>query len=653
MKSLILLMIALVSGYTLLAQEEGTCADFKARSMLSIQKKKRAGTYDNSLMSKYDVHHYYLDLNIERNSTMISGFATIGATVTAASLDTFCFELNSMLTIDSIRLNSTTLVPFARVADITYALLPTQPLAAQVSLQIYYQGNASVVGGAAIGNGFSTGTSPSWGNQVTWSLSEPYSAKEWFPCKQFLQDKADSAWIFVTTNNQNKVGSNGVLEGVDSLPGNKVRFRWKTRYAIDYYLLSVAVAKYVDYTSWFKPSALPNDSVKLVNYVYDNPNTLPTFQAQIDSNALVMEYFSDLFGLYPFYEEKYGHSMAPFGGGMEHQTMTSVGNLGNFSLNAHESMHQWFGDYVTCKTWKDIFINEGFASYGEYIAYDHFRGWPAAQAKMLEVHTNVLQDINARVYFTDTTDVNRIFSKRLTYDKGSAVVHTLRFVLGDSLFYSGLKHFLQQYAFLTAGIDDLKNSLESHTGINLQDYFDQWLYGYGHPIFSGEFFANGNNLYLRVSHTGSSSGTTLFKGPLEIKCIGPAGDTTIRVTLTQNQNDFIIPYNRAVTNIEFDPNNWLLNTSGSIIDNPNLVTLDANYIQWNNQITVSPNPTTHTLTIHNPNLTIRHSTICDVSGKQLLQSKESDLNLSTLPAGIYLLSIHTEQGVFRRKIIKE
>ncbi|HPI55713.1 MAG TPA: M1 family aminopeptidase, partial [Chitinophagaceae bacterium] len=379
MKKMILLLTFLLTGMFSFAQENGTCQQTKITQHHQVTKKYRAGISDNALMNQYDVHFYFLDLAIERNSTIVSGSVTMGVNATAI-MDTFCFELNNTLTIDSVMYNGLSL-QVVRVGNISYAKFPSSINNGQsVSVQIFYHGDASVTGGSAIGDGFATDTSPSWGNQVTWSLSQPYSAYEWFPCKQFLQDKADSSWVYVTTSNQNKVGSNGLLEGVDSLPNNKVRYRWKSHYMMDYYLISVAVAKYVDYTIYAHPTSLPNDSIKIVNYVYDNPNTLTAFKSKIDSNALVLEYFSDLFGLYPFYEEKYGHAMAPIGGGMEHQTMSTMGNLGSFGVNSHELMHQWFGDHVTCKTWKDIFINEGFASYGEYLAYEHFRGLNAAKA---------------------------------------------------------------------------------------------------------------------------------------------------------------------------------------------------------------------------------------------------------------------------------
>jgi len=632
------------------------CSISKSAAYSKPSKKSRAGTNDNILMNRYDVHFYYLDLNVERNTTVISGSTTIGTTVMSASLDTFCFELNPSLVIDSIEYNNQNLA-YTRVGAITYALLPSpQTQNTTLSVKIYYKGDASITGAGAIGDGFSTGTSASWGNAATWSLSEPFSAYEWFPCKQFLQDKADSAWVFVTTDKTNKVGSNGLLEGIDSLlPGNKSRYRWKTHYPIDYYLISVAVAKYVDYTIYAHPAAMPNDSIPIVNYVYDNPATLTNFKPRIDSVPMVLEYYSELFGLYPFSQEKYGHCMAPFGGGMEHQTMTSIGNLGSFSTNSHELMHQWFGDHVTCKTWKDIFINEGFASYGEYLAFEHFRSLAAAQAKMLNVHNDVLTDPTAMVYFTDTTNVNRIFDSRLTYNKGSAVVHTLRFVLGDSLFFNGLKNFQQNFSFSTASITDLKISLENFTGKNLNNYFSQWLFGEGYPVISAEYASDGTNLFLKVTHTTSSTVTPLFKTPLEIKCTSASGDTTFTIDITQNSNTFIIPSKKNSTGLTIDPNNWLLNTVGTISYNPALISLSLDNIALDNSIRIYPNPTTDYLQIENSSPEMTTLSLFDWNGRRLQHQTLNALtivDISSLAKGVYLLEIRNATGKISRKVTK-
>ncbi|MCH2231983.1 MAG: hypothetical protein MK105_16730 [Crocinitomicaceae bacterium] len=205
------------------------------------------------------------------------------------------------------------------------------------------------------GAGMTNGSSPSWGNQVTWSLSEPFSAYEWWPCKQSLTDKADSVGIKITVPSTCKAGSNGVLENVVDLGNSLTRYEWKHRHPIDYYLVSVAVAQYVEYNVYANPTGAASP-ILIQNYIYDNPATLNNFQNDIDETVDFMELFAELYGPYPFEDEKYGHCMAPLSGGMEHQTMTTQGWFAK-SLTAHELGHQWWGNNVTCASWADIWVN--------------------------------------------------------------------------------------------------------------------------------------------------------------------------------------------------------------------------------------------------------------------------------------------------------
>jgi hypothetical protein len=259
------------------------------------------------------------------------------------------------------------------------------------------------------------------------------------------------------------------------------------------------------------------------------------------------------------------------------------------------------------------------------------------------------------VYFTDTTNVNRIFDSRLTYNKGSAVVHTLRFVLGDSLFFNGLKNFQQNFSFSTASITDLKISLENFTGKNLNNYFSQWLFGEGYPVISAEYASDGTNLFLKVTHTTSSTVTPLFKTPLEIKCTSASGDTTFTIDITQNSNTFIIPTKKNITGLTLDPKNWLLNTVGTISYNPALISLSLDNIALDNSIRIYPNPTTDYLQIENSSSEMTTLSLFDWNGRRLQHQTLNALtilDISALAKGVYLLEIRNATGKISRKVTK-
>ena len=249
-----------------------------------------------------------------------------------------------------------------------------------------------------------------------------------------------------------KAGSNGVLVEVLDLGNVFKKFSWEHRYPIDYYLISVSVAEYIEYTVYANPIGTTNP-IPIQNFIYNNPATLPKFKKDIDETVEFIEYFSDIFGLYPFHQEKYGHCMAPLSGGMEHQTMTTQGFFYN-TLTAHELAHQWWGNHVTCKSWSDIWVNEGFASYAEYLMLEEL--YPGDElVDMLDRHNTIMSQLGGSIWVEDSLDGDRIFSSRLTYDKGAAFVHTLRYLINnDELFFTSLKNFQSSFTFSTAlGVD--------------------------------------------------------------------------------------------------------------------------------------------------------------------------------------------------------
>ena len=554
----------LINQVNELGAQEATCSK-KATYLAQLK-----GGIKSSAADRFDVHFYKLDLHIERNSTFIEGNVSIHSAVTSSLLDTFSFELHTDFIIDSIIFNGQKR-SFMRSSQYVYIQLatPMNQFNNMVTV-VYYHGTAPSSSSSAIGDGFTTDLSPSWGNEVTWSLSQPFSAYEWFPVKQDLQDKADSSEVWVTTSDENMVGSNGVLENITLFPGGKHRYEWKSRHAIAYYLISVAVAKYVDYTIYAHPAGF-SDSIKIVNYIYDNPATLPNFKTEIDKTAEMIELFSEKFGLYPFSDEKYGHCMAPFSGGMEHQTMTSQGYF-TTDLTSHELGHQWFGDDVTCASWKDISMNEGFASYLEFVYLQVINQFSALNW-LYDCHENALEP-SGSVYVDDTTDVSRIFSSALTYNKGAFMLHMLRREVGnDSIFFGALKAYRIQHSGGNVTGLDLKNAVATYTGKPLAPFLQQAKYGQGYPTIDASYYQVGEKFYLVISQSPSfPSATPLFECPLDIRLHFASGpDSNITVFMSQLSEEFTFNgLTRKVTNLEIDADQWLLNEEGIIEEDPSL-----------------------------------------------------------------------------------
>jgi aminopeptidase N len=576
----------------------------------------------------YDVRYVHLDLELERTSNAVSGTATTTA-LALQTLSQYIVELHSNLIISNLSINGQP-VPYQRNGNVVTASLSNSiPQGQTFTASITYAGSPPNGG---FFNGLSNGSSPSWGNQVTWSLSQPYSARDWWPVKQSLTDKIDSCRIWITTSTQNKAGSNGLLESISPASNNRHRYEWVHRHPIDYYLLSVSVSTYVEYAITAYP--LNSPPVYILNYIYDNPGTLPNFQADIDETVTMMEEFSELFGPYPFADEKYGHCMAPFSGGMEHQTMTTQGFF-NRDLTAHELGHQWFGDHITCAYWREIWLNEGFASYSEYLYRERIQNGNA-RSWMDATHTNVMSSVGGSVYVPDTTDVNRMFSGRLTYDKGAGILHTMRSITNnDSAFFSGLRLYLQTYGGSTATVPQFKTLMENHTGLNYTDFFQEWFYGEGFPTFNVEYLHQNDTLWLSVNQTTSvPSSVPFFHVPLELKVQRPSGDTTVRMNLNQPISTAVIPCSGTLSGLIIDPNQWIINQTGSISMNGSL-----NIKESQPAFQAYPNPTTDRLWIHgltgNPSYKIQ-----DASGREVLVGEWNQANgISTLAlnSGLYIL----------------
>ncbi len=596
-----------------------------------------------SLIEKYDVGFHHLSLAVERTSTAIKGNVRTIARSKVAALDTFLFQLHANFTVDSILGSNQNLYAFTKLGDVTAVILPQSiGLNQTIDLTIYYRGTPPSGASAAIGNGFSNRASPTYGNQITWSLSQPYSAYEWWPCKQSLQDKIDSIFVSVTTDTANKVGSHGLLKQIEPKPNGKHTYHWQSFYPINYYLVMVTVGQYAEYRQYAKPKGYA-DSILIQNYIYSNPAAYTNNATSILATKPQLELFSDIFGLYPFHQEKYGHVMAPFSGGMEHQTMSSIG-IFNYGIVAHEVAHQWFGDNVTCATWADIWLNEGFASYSEYLARFYLLPNTASQ-ELSDMHAAAKQEVGS-VYVTDTANVNRIFSSSLTYNKGAAAIRVLHYLLGDSMFYKVCKTYQTRFANSNASTQDFNDLVNELSGKNYDFYFEQWIYGVGFPTYTTTWNQTNGKFYLKVKQTNTQNGG-LFSLPIAFTLKRATGDTFLILDINTSEHNFEFPIGGTISSVVIDPNVWILKNS--------TLTKDASLSIGEQAETLGllayPNPGEGMLWFEPSLQSTVWLEVIDLRGRicMTLSGKEG-FDLRQLQAGIYVLRLRDQEG--RQQMIK-
>ena len=636
MKNLFLLFFLTSTLLSYAQDNTGSCSARKATKKWQT-KSASLSVAEIAETEKYNVHYYDLDLQMTNTSTYLAGNVQIHAKA-LAYLDSALIELFESLVISDIKVNGS-IVTYNRVSN--KIRVPVNANAQEYFvIDVAYSGTPPTAQTNPLGgSGLTAGSSPSWGNKVVWSLSEPFSAYEWFAVKQSLTDKADSCAVAITVPDTCKAGSNGVLEQVLPLGNGWTRYQWKHRHPIDYYLISVAVAKYVEYNVYANPQGSPSP-VLIQNYVYDNPGTLPNFIDEINETAAFLELYATQFGPYPFADEKYGHCMAPIGGGMEHQTMTTQGFFEK-TLTSHELAHQWWGDHVTCASWCDIWLNEGFASYAEYLMLEALYAGQEAN-HMTQVHQSVMNQPGGSIWVLDSLNEARIFDGRLTYDKGAGFIHTLRYIIqNDSIFFAALTDFQGTFANGTATGLDFKNHIANFCNINLDAFFEQWYYGEGFPTYQVHYNQIGSDLFLQISHTASMPTITpIFTNPISLRILRQGqADTIIRFEINNNAEFFSL-YNFGILagTIGIDPGNWVINGNGGVSIDPTLG-FSEQPIALTTPLEVYPNPSTDFISIKGQTEKLDYI-FYDANGKMVQTGtvdKEALIDVRALQNGAYIL----------------
>ncbi len=496
---------------------------------------------------QYDIRTYDLDLHPDPVTQVLTGTVRVRATVVTGPLATFELDLTSAtMTVDAVTGPGGALA-YTHASDVLAIGLDHAFAAGElVDVTIQYHGSPNA-------SGFGAFTFESHaGLPLVWSLSEPFGAHEWWPCKDQPDDKADSVDVRVTVPSGMITSSNGTrVESVDN--GTTAFTHWHESYPIASYLVSIASYAYARQTLWYHPAVGDSMPIELFQFPDQVSGARDVINAKIP--AMIAAYVSR-FGEYPFTREKYGEADFTFGGGMEHQTCTSLGTFLNETVVAHELGHQWFGDGVTCRDFHHIWLNEGFATYCEALWKESTGGFTAYKS----VLTPKKYFGAGTVWVPDLSNENRIFSSALSYNKAGWVLHMLRHVLGDSVFFAGLSAYRAQWPYMSAVTEDFQHAMEGVSGRDLTRFFQEWIYGEYYPSYRVTSYsepgqAGGSDVHVQVQQTQSWQ---KFWMPVDVFIHSASGDSTFVVTDSLAYQTFTLHMPAPALSVSLDRNEWIL-----------------------------------------------------------------------------------------------
>lgn len=617
-----------------------------------------------------DVTYYGLDLRLTTTPANLVGATTITLKSTVSGLSSFFLDFNSSTTttglglrVDSVKAGNQAL-PFQHAQN-KLTITPGQPLASGqvLTLTVFYRG---VPNGTANGS-FLFGSHESTTDPVIWSLSEPYGASDWFPCRDTPADKADSSSVRITAPAPLVSVSNGKLISTTTNTDGTRTYLWHNSYPIAQYLISIAVSNYAQYDT---PFTSGNQTMPVTHYIY--PENLAQVQNSLALTPGMLQLFTNRFGPYPFLREKYGHAQfARNNGGMEHQTISSMG-LSSLTPNviAHELAHQWFGDKITCRDWQNIWLNEGFASYAEAVYAESANGQTGYSSTMTNFMSSARNALGS-IYVQNITNVNTIFNSARTYAKGATVLHMLRGIVGDDLFFQTLRTYTATpaLAYNTAVTEDFQAVAQQVTNRSLDYFFKEWIYGEGYPTYKATVTAGhtANTITVRLEQRNTTaSNPTSFTMPIQMKVQSAMGDTTVTVLNDQTDQTFTLPVRGTVSGLVIDPNNWILKTVESVslptsaTTTPVIVT--AADEPSSGTFRVYPNPTSEYVVIDFWLSTTGAATISLVNqlGQRIQTIQEPSLRpgsytrtmrLRNLSSGRYTVTVETPAGPQSRVIL--
>ncbi len=643
-----ILLITFLVNMVSMAQSRQDMDEFYAHETKTLSEFIR-NSENNIPDTTIDVKFYYLDLSIAIDSPYIAGIVTCKFEPMINDLNKIWLSLNSSLQVDDV---SGDVSSFYQIGDsIQINLNGTYNPGDLLEAIITYHG-VPVEAGGYKGLRYEThhGTQP-----IIATLSTPYLAHYWYPCKDGASDKPDSVYVDITipvkiVNGQEVIAvSNGLLENVIDNITEKT-YQWRHRYPIVPYYVMAAISNYVHFGEEY--SGIYGEQYPLDYYVFQED--LEASQTGVVDMPLALDVFSEKFGEYPFSMEKYGMTQLGFYGAIENQTNTITNNMFEswFMISVHELGHMWFGDNITCKNWHHAWLNEGFASYSEAVYVEAVNGHEAYQQYM----TSFEYYSGGTLYLENAADTFNIF-QGILYNKGPYVLHMLRGVLGDSLFFESLFDYstYPDFQYAQATTEDFQEICEDVTAMDLDYFFDEWIYDEYYPIYYYNFENQGTELAFVIKQVQEDQGwRPVFEMPLEVKFLyDNGGDTTLTVWNDVINQVYTISVPASVGMMQLDPNSKVLCKAYYHPELP--VGLQESEL-LKTFVSIFPNPVRDqaTLELKLPDVDDEVTfQLYDVSGRELLSLKDLQSGFHTIQrgninSGLYFFSLTGKDGFIKQ-----
>jgi aminopeptidase N len=626
---------------------------------------------DGESTHSYDVRFYRLDIKLPMNSGAETVQERIVLTSRVASLETLSLNF-ATLVCDSVKQGNNLLTFSTPTGYLSITLFSPLPQNDSVAFDVFYHRSSSA---SNLGIYFYRHSGNTLHN-LCYTSCEPSDSRFWFPCFDEPWDKAEQGCqINITVPDSFTACSNGKLDSVSTNGANQTKtFFWTLHYPIPTYLMCFAASRFATFSHWYHYG--PNDSMEVKYFIWpeDSIEAVSSFANVID----MIEFFSqaNLYGQYPYINNKYGMvAVYPFQwGGMEHETMTTIHRswviYGDDNGISHELSHMWWGDMVTCQDWRNIWLNEGFATYSADLYNEHQNG-----------HSSFINGMNseAQSYFTEdqserfplyNPSPQNLFAYGTIYCKGSWVQHMLRYLENDTtatpgIFFQALRAYGDSFRFSNANIEDYKRIHEQMTGFDLSDFFSEWIYQAGYPNYRVGWYVqpevDNYQLVLDISQTNGNNAPTVFHMPVQILVHFTSHDTLLTIPIETSPQRNTFEFTESVNSIAFDPNSWLLKKVQVVNGIEELTQTEPTI-----GISVFPNPFRNRVNFLITGKTPKSIEICDISGRRVKTFHSLSSNNKTaaniawngkgengekLPNGIYLAKISSGTQINQIKLL--